>query len=106
MVPLAQISLPKPNSELAIIERPSSVDLVLAQKLDEMAQIHNLDLLPGGTRIWKLTFWKEKPEALAWGFRQYYRDGSSFPPKPQDIARLIRMQRESPYFDGWDEDIR
>lgn len=60
-------------------------------------------MLPGQVRIWQAVFSKEKPEALRWGFRKYFETGT-FPPKPSDIASLIRQERESPYFGGWDED--
>jgi hypothetical protein len=64
-----------------------------------------VEVLPGQARVWQSTFQNEKPEALDWGFRQYYKRGK-FSAKPADIAELIREQRESPYFAGWDEDIR
>lgn len=59
-------------------------------------------MLPGQVRIWQAVFSKEKPEALRWGFRKYFETGT-FPPKPSDIASLIRQERESPYFGGWDD---
>lgn len=98
-------SLPEPKNELAIIGSPSSLDLVLAEKLDQVSQVYKTEMMPGEVRVWKQTFEKERPEALAWAFRQYFREGI-YPPKPVDLARLIRAQRESLYFGGWDEDIR
>lgn len=95
----------KQSNELAITEQLSSQDLVLAQKLDEVSQIYKTEMLPGEIRVWKNCFDRERPEAIAWGFRQYFK-GGMYPPKPADIAQLIRQQRESPYFSGWDEDIR
>lgn len=101
-----EFSLTRPNSALAETEKPSLQDLALARNLDEASQVSKIDLLPGEIRVWKRTFFAEKPEAIDWGFRQYFRTGSTFQPKPQDIAKLIREHRESPYFSGWDEDIR
>jgi hypothetical protein len=62
-------------------------------------------MLPGEIRVWKNCFHDERHEAIAWAFRQYFKDGM-YPPKPADIAQLIRRHRESPYFAGWDEDVK
>jgi hypothetical protein len=97
--------LVKLRSELTTVAQPSSVDLVLAKNLDYASQVYKTELMPGEVRVWQNCFAKERPEALAWGFREYFRTGK-FPPKPADIADLIRYKRESPYFDSWDADIK
>jgi hypothetical protein len=55
--------------------------------------------------VWQSCFSRERPDALAWAFREYFKTGK-FPPKPADLAELIRYKRESPYFDGWNADLR
>jgi hypothetical protein len=102
---LRRITEGSQSEELTLTAQPSLQDLVLAQKLDEISQIYKTEMLPGEIRVWKNCFDRERPEAIAWAFRQYFKDGQ-YPPKPADIAILIRRQRNSPYFAGWDEDTR
>src|ERR1700684_1437091 len=102
LLPLDQ---PSQSNALTTTEQLSPVDLALLETLDQMTQVYKTEILPGEVRVWKNCFSNERPEAIRWGFRQYFKDGI-YPPKPADIAQLIRRQRESPYFDGWDADIR
>ena len=97
--------LAKQNSVLKRTEQPSLLDSVLAMNLDQAAQVYKTEILPGEIRVWKTTFSQERPEAINWAFRQYFKAGT-YPPKPADITGLIRTNRESPYFDGWDADTR
>jgi hypothetical protein len=60
--------------------------------------------MSGEIRVWKSSFEGERPDAINWAFRKYFKTGK-FPPKPADIAELIRIERESPYFEGWNSDL-
>lgn len=102
---IGQMSLIKPSNELQKAEQPSSLDLAIAQGLDEAMQIYKTDPQPGEVRVWQNCFRNERPEALAWGFRKYFKTGV-YPPKPVDIANLILFERESDYFDGWYSDLK
>ena len=93
------------NYELQKAEKQYSVDLAIGANLDKVLQIYKTELLPGEVRVWQDCFRNERPEAIHWGFRQYFKTGK-FPPKPADISALISEQRASPYFAGWDEEVR
>lgn len=93
------------SNESLTIAQPSSLDLVLAQCLDSVSQVYKTEMFPGEVRIWQHVFSKENPKAVAWGFRKYFETGT-FPPKPADVAALIRQRRESESSRfTWDDDL-
>jgi hypothetical protein len=84
--------LAKRRSEYLGTAQPSSRDLVIAQMLDLAGQIHRQEVLPSEVKFWSEAFKNEKPESLAWAFREHLRTGKFFP-KPADITELLERRR-------------
>lgn len=82
------------NESLEKVKPPLSLDLILAQCLNKIVLLYKTALLPGEVRIWKESFDGEREEMLEWAFGEYFKTGT-FPPKPADIAALIRAKREA-----------
>ncbi len=92
--PEAPLNALKTQQELQTIKKPSSLDLALAQGLNKVSLLYKTNLEPAEARIWQSSFEGERAEMLAWGFAEYFKTGT-FPPKPADIADLIRAKRQA-----------
>lgn len=87
-------SLVKQSKELQTIGNSSSTSLVLGRSLDEMTKLYKTELQPGESRLWQKCLEGERAEMIEYGFAEYFKTGT-FPPKPADITKLIRLKRES-----------
>lgn len=99
-------NLAKQSSGVTKTEPLSSLDLVLAECLEQMILLYSVELLPGQVRLWKSSFEGERPEMIEWAFGEYFKGNGGdksgkFPPKPADITQIIRQKRESMIVDSY-----
>jgi hypothetical protein len=76
----------------------------LAENLNLASQFYQTELRQEAVKMWSVCFRKEKPEAIAWAFREHFRS-NQYPPRPADIGILIRQKREAVPFEGWNSDL-
>lgn len=74
-------------------KRPSLLDSVLAQSMNQVSLIFKTEILAGEIRVWQESLKGENPELVKWAFAEYLKTGD-FPPKPGDITKLIADRRE------------